>query len=125
MTEQKLDPATAWFRGKQVWAWLVAAVVATAYYVDTRNRDTEAIRVINKTVQDQGEDHKADLDRVVTAVEKVESAVKQLVTDAVARRSAEQWIENAQIRFDAWLDRLRAENPSLKAPAYVFPALGR
>jgi hypothetical protein len=109
MPDIKLTPEKTWFQATFMWACIALAVGGTLLYARIDSQIGDILATMDRDVKSR------DIDRgeVVSSVHEVRDELRKLVTETVAQRQANAWIELA-----------RALNKA-KFPELVWPDLPR
>lgn len=121
MTSIRLDPDRTWLKSTTLWGALIITVTGTMLYA----RMDSAIRTIQTTIERDAAMHEKDRDAIVGSIREVRDELRKLVGESVSVRQSGAWLELFQITIQAWVDKLRSDNPGMKVPDLKVPALPR
>lgn len=121
MTSLRLDPDKTWLKSTTLWGALIITVTGTMLYA----RMDSAIRTIQTTIERDAAMHEKDRDAIVGSIREVRDELRKLVGESVSLRQSGAWLELFQITIQAWVDKLRSDNPTLKVGDLKVPALPR
>ena len=119
MTSIRLDPDRTWLKSTTLWGALIITVTGTMLYA----RMDSAIRTIQTTIEQDAVLHEKDRDAIVASIREVRDELRKLVSENLSLRQSNAWIEMYQLTIQAWVDRLRSDNPSLKVQDIKVPAV--
>lgn len=117
----KLDMDRTWLKSTTLWGALIITVTGTMLYA----RMDSAIRTIQTTIESDAAMHEKDRIAIVDSIREVRDELRKLVSENVSLRQSAAWLELFQVTLQAWIDKMRAENPSLKIGDIKVPALPR
>lgn len=99
----KLDMDRTWLKSTTLWGALVITVTGTLLYARLDNT-VASLKVTMEDVRDE---------------------LRKLVSENVSTRQSGAWLELFQLTLNAWVDKARSENPTLKIGDLKVPALPR
>ena len=121
MAELKLDMDRTWLKSTTLWGALVITVTGTLLYA----RMDSAIRTIQSTIEHDALLHEKDRDAIVSSIREVRDELRKLVSENVSIRQSASWLDLYQLTMQAWIDKMRSDNPSMKIADFKVPALPR
>jgi hypothetical protein len=121
MADTKLDPDRTWLKSTTLWSALIITVTGTLLYARMDN----AISTIQRTIEHDAVLHEKDRTEIVDSIREVRDELRKLVSENVSQRQSTAWLELFQITVQAWVDKMRSDNPNLKVPDLKVPALPR
>ena len=121
MTSIRLDPDRTWLKSTTLWGALIITVTGTMLYA----RMDGAIRTIQTTIEQDALLHEKDRDAIVASIREVRDELRKLVSENVSLRQSSSWLDLYQLTMQAWIDKIRSDNPALKVPDFKVPALPR
>jgi hypothetical protein len=121
MTDIKLDMDRTWLKSTTLWGALAITVTGTLLYA----RMDSAIRTIQQTIEHDAGLHEKDRTEIVGSIREVRDELRKLVSENVSQRQSGAWLTLFQLTWQAWLDKLRGDNPNLKVPDFKVPELPR
>lgn len=121
MANTLLDPDRTWLKSTTLWGALVLTATGTLLYA----RMDSAISTIQATIEQDALLHEKDRDAIVSSIREVRDELRKLVGESVSLRQSGAWIEVFQLTMQAWIDKMRGDNPAMKVPDFKVPALPR
>jgi hypothetical protein len=116
-----IDPERTWLKSTTLWSALIITVTGTLLYARMDN----AIRTIQTTIEHDATLHEKDRTEIVGSIREVRDELRKLVSENVSQRQSLAWLDLFQITVQAWIDRMRSDNPTMKIPDLKIPALPR
>ena len=104
-----VNPERTWINSRTMWA--VVAILATGTFLvasfisEMRN----AVSTIKETISRDARIHEQDRDQIVSSIREVRDELRKMVTDSVATRQAQQWIDTFRLLN-------KAKFPELQVP---------
>jgi len=116
-----IDPERTWLKSTTLWSALIITVTGTLLYARMDN----AISTIQTTIEHDATLHEKDRTEIVGSIREVRDELRKLVSENVSQRQSLAWLDLFQITVQAWIDRMRSDNPTMKIPDLKIPALPR
>lgn len=120
----KLDPEKTWFKSTTLWGALGLTITGTLIYarLDYRQSQmTDALAVLQKTIEKESSVREKGFGEIVVNVREMRDELRKLVSENVSLRQGHSWVELYQLTLNAWIDKLRADNPNLHVPDLKVP----
>lgn len=124
MPDVKLDMDKTWLKSTTLWGALCLSVTGTLLYarIDYRQSQmTEAISILQKTIEKESSVRETGFGDIATRVTEVRDELRKLVSENISQRQGNTWVEVFQLTVNAWIERMRADNPSLKIQDLKVP----
>jgi len=116
-----VDPEKTWLKSTTLWSALIITVTGTLLYARMDN----AIRTIQTTIEHDATLHEKDRTEIVGSIREVRDELRKLVSENVSQRQSLAWLDLFQVTVQAWVDKMRSDNPTMKVPDLKVPALPR
>lgn len=121
MAELKVDLERTWLKSTTLWSVVILVVAGTLWFARVDN----AIGTIQTTIERDATMHEKDRTEIVSSIKEVRDELRKLVSENVSQRQSSAWLELFQITFQAWVDKIRSDNPTFKVPDFKVPSLPR